>query len=215
VAVTSASVVIFGEAIWDPVALLSRFHEPLIAMVALVALLVATLNTNVAANVVSPSNDFSNLNPSLISFRTGGLITGVAGLLMMPWKLLADFNSYIFGWLVGYSGLLGPIAGIMIVDYFVIRKTNLQLSDLYRRGGAYEYRNGLNPRALFALAAGILVALVGLVAPPLRWLYDYAWFVGFAVAGGVYFAGMKAERRERLSRIQSQTTNEARPAHTD
>src|SRR5215475_7782796 len=134
VAVTSASAVIFGEAIWDPVALLGRFNEPMVASIALVALLVATLNTNVAANVVSPSNDFSNLNPRLISFRTGGLITGVIGILMMPWKLLANADRYINGWLVGYSGLLGPIAGIMIADYFIVRKRNLQLDDLYRRG---------------------------------------------------------------------------------
>ena len=188
VAVTSASVVLFGHAIWDPVLLLGKFHEPLIATLALVALLVATLNTNVAANVVSPSNDFSNLNPRLISFRTGGLMTGVAGLIMMPWKLLTDFNSYIFGWLVGYSGLLGPIAGVMIVDYFLIRGRQLDVVDLYRRGGPYEYRRGLNPRAIVSLAAGIVIALIGLVVPPLRWLYDYAWFVGFAVAGLVYYA---------------------------
>ncbi len=152
VAVTSASAVLFGHAIWDPVALLQRFHQPLVASIALVALLVATLNTNVAANVVSPSNDFSNLNPRLISFRTGGFITGVAGLVMMPWKLLTDFNSYIFGWLVGYSGLLGPIAGIMITDYFLIRGTNLDVGSLYRRNGLYEYRKGVNPVAMYSLS---------------------------------------------------------------
>ncbi len=193
VAVTSASVVLFGEAIWDPVALLGRFHEPVIAGIALVALLIATLNTNVAANVVSPSNDFSNLNPRLISFRTGGLITGVVGILMMPWKLLGDFSAYIFGWLIGYSGLLGPIAGVMIADYFLIRKCNLIVDDLYRRNGAYEFHNGVNARALIALAAGIAVALVGLVAPPMRWLYDYAWFVGFFVSGGLYTLLMRRE----------------------
>jgi NCS1 family nucleobase:cation symporter-1 len=192
VAVTSASVVLFGQAIWDPVALLGRFQQPLVASVALVALLVATLNTNVAANVVSPSNDFSNLNPRLISFRTGGFITGVAGLLMMPWKLMSDFNSYIFGWLVGYSGLLGPIAGIMITDYFVLRRTRLRVDDLYRRGGAYEYASGVNWKAMIALGAGIAVALIGLLAPALRWLYDYAWFVGFAVSGAVYYGSMRA-----------------------
>jgi NCS1 family nucleobase:cation symporter-1 len=191
VAVTSASAVLFGEPIWDPVLLLQRFRQPVVASIALVALLVATLNTNVAANVVSPSNDFSNLNPRLISFRTGGLITGVVGLAMMPWKLLTDFNSYIFGWLVGYSGLLGPIAGVMITDYFLIRKTNLDVSSLYRRNGIYEYRKGINPPAMFSLAAGIAVALGGLVVPPLRWLYNYSWFVGFAVAGIVYYIGMR------------------------
>jgi NCS1 family nucleobase:cation symporter-1 len=186
VAVTSASAVLFGQPIWDPVVLLGRFHQPVIASIALVALLVATLNTNVAANVVSPSNDFSNLNPRLISFRTGGLITGVIGILMMPWKLLGSFNSYIFGWLVGYSGFLGPIAGIMIADYFLIRRRDLQVAALYQRGEAYEYRGGVNYRAMVALGVGVLVALVGLVVPWLRWLYDYAWFVGFFAAAGVY-----------------------------
>ena len=186
VAVTSASAVIFGEAIWDPVALLGRFNEPVVASVALIALLIATLNTNVAANVVSPSNDFSNLNPRLISFRTGGLITGVIGILMMPWKLLTDFQSYIFGWLVGYSGLLGPIAGIMIADYFIVRSRSLNPAELYRRGGVYEYSNGFNYRALAALALGVIVALVGLLIPSFRWLYDYAWFVGFLVSAVAY-----------------------------
>jgi NCS1 family nucleobase:cation symporter-1 len=190
VAVTSASVVIFGAPIWDPVALLARFNEPVIASIALVALLIATLNTNVAANVVSPSNDFSNLNPRLISFRTGGIITGVVGMLMMPWKLLSDFHSYIFVWLVGYSGLLGPIAGIMIADYFVLRRETLSLDALYRRNGIYEYRRGLNYRGIAALVLGIAVALVGLVVPSLRWLYDYAWFVGFFVSGLAYLALM-------------------------
>jgi NCS1 family nucleobase:cation symporter-1 len=190
VAVTSASVLIFGTAIWDPVELLGRFHQPVIASIALVALLVATLNTNVAANVVSPSNDFSNLAPRYISFRTGGLITGLLGVAMMPWKLLTDFSTYIFGWLVGYSGLLGPIAGIMIADYFVVRKRSLDVEGLYLRNGPYEYHSGFNPRALVALAAGIVVALVGLVFTPLKFLYDYSWFVGFGVSAMVYIALM-------------------------
>ena len=194
VAVTSASVVIFGKAIWDPVQLLERFNRPFVAFVALVALLIATLNTNVAANVVSPSNDFSNLNPRRISFRTGGLITGVIGVLMMPWKLLGDFSAYIFGWLVGYSGLLGPIAGIMISDYFVLRKRALDVDALYRSKGEYTYSHGVNWRAIAALGAGILVALLGLIVPPLRWLYDYAWFVGFLVSGVVYLGLMRGTR---------------------
>ena len=191
VAVTSASVVLFGQAIWDPVALLGRFNQPVVAFVALIALLIATLNTNVAANVVSPSNDFSNLNPRLISFRTGGLITGVIGVLLMPWKLLTDFSSYIFGWLIGYSGLLGPIAGVMIADYFVVRRSRLLVDDLYRRNGIYEYDKGVNIRALVALALGIAVALLGLFVPPLRLLYDYAWFVGFGVSGTAYLLLMQ------------------------
>ena len=110
---------------------------------------------------------------------------------MMPWRLLSDFNSYIFGWLVGYSGLLGPVAGIMITDYFVIRKKELDPIDLYRRNGMYEYRDGVNWRAMLALSAGVIVALCGLFVPPLRWLYDYSWFVGFAVAGAVYYVTMR------------------------
>jgi len=188
VAVTSASAVLFGQPVWDPVALIGRFHQPLIASVALIAIVLATLNTNVAANVVSPSNDFSNLNPRLISFRTGGLITGVMGVLMMPWKLLGDFSAYIFGWLVGYSALLGPVAGIMIADYFVVRRTRLNVGDLYRRNGEYEYRNGVNPRALLSFAAGVVAALAGLASPALRFLYDYAWFAGFGVSAAAYLA---------------------------
>src|SRR5262249_53394236 len=134
------------------------------------------------------SNDFSNLNPRLISFRTGGLITGVIGILMMPWKLLTDFSTYIFGWLVGYSGLLGPIAGIMIADYFVVRSKTLDPDSPYPRGGSYEYSSGFNYRALAALALGVMVALVGLIIPSLRWLYDYAWFVGFLVSAVAYVA---------------------------
>jgi NCS1 family nucleobase:cation symporter-1 len=191
VAVTSASVVIFGQPVWDPVELLGKFNQPLVAFVALIALLIATLTTNVAANVVSPSNDFANLNPRRISFRTGGMITGVVGVLMMPWKLLSDFSSYVFGWLVGYSALLGPIAGVMIADYFVIRKSRLNVQDLYRRNGLYEYDNGINGKAVVALVAGIAVALLGLAIPSLRLLYDYAWFVGFAVSGAVYVLTMQ------------------------
>jgi nucleobase:cation symporter-1, NCS1 family len=194
VAVTSASAVLFGQPIWDPVELLGKFNQPLLAFVALIALLIATLNTNVAANVVSPSNDFSNLNPRLISFRTGGLITGCIGVLMMPWKLLGDFSAYIFGWLIGYSGLLGPIAGVMIADYFLVRRADLNINDLYRRGGIYEYSRGFNFRGLGALAAGVAVAISGLIYPPVYVLYKYAWFVGFFVSGLVYYGLMTQEK---------------------
>ncbi len=193
VAVTSASAVLFGAPIWDPVALIGRFNQPAVALIALIAILIATLNTNVAANVVSPSNDFSNLNPRLISFRTGGLITGVIGVLLMPWKLMSSYGSYITGWLVGYSGLLGPVAGIMIADYFIVRRRSLRVGDLYVRGGAYEFQRGFNPRAVWSLLVGIFVALIGLVVPSLGWLYSYAWFVGFAVSAIVYIVLMKGE----------------------
>ncbi len=187
IACTSASEKIFGEPIWSPITLLGRFHQPVAAVLALVAVLVATLNVNIGANVVSPSNDFSNLAPRLISFRTGGLITGFLGLAMMPWKLMSTFGTYIFGWLVGYSGLLGPVAGIMVADYFLIRHTRLDVASLYHRGGPYEYSRGFNPRAVAALVAGVFVALIGLAVPSLRFLYDYAWFVGFFVSSAIYY----------------------------
>jgi NCS1 family nucleobase:cation symporter-1 len=188
IAVTAATVIVTPDhrAIWNPIDLIASFHHPAVALIGLTALLLATLNTNVAANVVSPSNDFSNLRPNLISFRMGGLITGVLGVACMPWKLVADPGRYINGWLVGYSGLLGPIAGIMIVDYFVVRKQSLNVNELYVRGGVYEYWSGYNRRALVALFLGAGVALAGLFVPPLHWLYEYAWFVGFAVAALVY-----------------------------
>lgn len=191
IAVTSASTVVFGAPIWSPITLLARFHQPLVAFLGLIALLIATLNVNIGANVVSPSNDFSNLAPKLISFRTGGLITGLLGLAMMPWKLMATFGSYVFGWLVGYSGLLGPVAGIMIADYFLLRGTKLDACSLYRRGGVYEYRRGLNPLALVALASGVAAALVGRFVHAVGFLYDYAWFVGFFLSGGLYYLMMR------------------------
>jgi len=196
VAVTSATAIIFGQAIWDPVQVLARLGNPIAVVIAMLALLLATLNVNVAANLVSPSNDFSNLSPRLISFRTGGLITCVVGVaVFQPWKLLANYSSYIFGWLVGYSGFLGPIAGVMICDYFVVRKKILLVEDLYLRRGFYEFSGGINWRAMAALAAGAGLAFIGLVVPSLRVLYDYAWFVGFGMSFIVYWILMRAAMR--------------------
>ncbi len=191
IAVTSATVIIFGEAIWDPVALLSRFESPVVVAISLVSLILATLTTNIAANVVSPANDFANLSPKHINFVKGGLITAVVGIMMMPWKLLSDYSAYIFGWLIGYSSFLGPIAGILICDYFIIRKRKLNAKDLYDPKGEYSYIKGFNIKAIYALAAGVFVALIGLFVDDLRFLYDYAWFVGFAVAFILYWILMR------------------------
>jgi nucleobase:cation symporter-1, NCS1 family len=188
IAVTSATVVLFGQAIWDPVAVLSRLGSPVAVVVAMIALLMATLNVNVAANVVSPANDFSNLWPRRISFRTGGILTCLIGVAMQPWRLLESYGNYVSGWLVGYSGFLGPVAGVLICDYFVRRKKILIPEDLYRRGGAYEFSGGVNRKAILALVAGSAVAFVGLVYAPVRVLYDYAWFVGFGVSFTAYWA---------------------------
>jgi nucleobase:cation symporter-1, NCS1 family len=194
VAVTSATVVIYGKTIWDPVDLLTRFRDPVLLVVALVSLGIATLATNIAANVVSPANDFANLWPEKISFRTGGYITGVIGILIQPWRLVADPKGYIFTWLVGYSALLGAIGGVLICDYYVVRRTKLDLLGLYQRGGPYWYAQGFHVKALIALAAGILPNLPGFLGTvgvqginPL-WvkLYNYAWFVGFGLSFAVY-----------------------------
>ena len=186
IAVTSASTVVFGHPIWSPVELLGKFHQPLIAFLGLIALLVATLNVNIGANVVGPSNDFSNLAPKYITFRTGGLITGFLGLAIMPWRLVASSHNYL-GWLVDYSGLLGPVAGIMVADYFLVRHTKLDTASLYRRNSIYEYRNGFNLIALFALLIGIAAALVGRFVPRLEDLFKMAWFVGFFLSGAIYY----------------------------
>lgn len=195
IVVTSATVVIFGEAIWDPVEVINRMGNKWLSCLALIAVAVATLSTNIAANVVSPANDFSNLAPKHISFRTGGMITAVIGLLIMPWKLLADANGYIFTWLIGYSALLGPIAGIMIADYFVLRKKQLDVAHLYRSDGIYRYTNGFSLAALGAFMLAVLPNLPGFLSqvgaihhvPALfKIIYPQAWFIGFGLAFFLY-----------------------------
>jgi len=181
------------------VQLLSRFHSPVAVVISLIAMMLATLNVNIGANVVSPANDFSNLWPRRISFRTGGVITCFMGIALMPWKLLADYKTFILGWLGGYAAFLGPVAGIMICDYFVIRRCVLRLDDLYRRDGIYEYTDGFNWRAMIALVMGAGTALIGLAVPPVRVLYDYSWFVGFAISFAAYYAITKLQRPARFS----------------
>ena len=195
VAVTSATVVIFGETIWDPVELLSRFDNVGLMLVAMFSLTLATLTTNMAANIVAPATSFSNIAPRLISLRVGCVLTGLVGIVMMPWKLVADPSGYIFTWLIGYSALLGPIGGILICDYFCIRHTRLELDHLYRVQGAYSYWSGFNMRALVALVIAIapnvpgFLATIGRMESGAVWsqVYNYAWFIGFAVAFVVYY----------------------------
>jgi NCS1 family nucleobase:cation symporter-1 len=201
VAVTSATIVIFGEAIWDPVILVRRFDSPLLVFFAMIAVVIATLSTNAAANVVGPANNFSNLWPAKIDFKRGGYITGVIGIVMMPWKLLADPTGYIFTWLIGYSALLGPVIGIILVDYYLVRRTELDVTDLYRRNGRYA---GVNPHAITALLLGILPNVPGfLVQIGLMqgdgWLvnlYNYAWFIGLGIAGVAYWLLMRGRALE-------------------
>jgi NCS1 family nucleobase:cation symporter-1 len=194
VAVTSATIVIYGKAIWNPVEVLTKFENPAVLIVAMFALCLATLATNIAANVVSPANDFSHLWPRKISFRTGGLITGVIGILMQPWKLYSDPSGYIFKWLIAYSGLLGAVGGILIADYFFIRRTRLDLAGLYRKDGPYWYTAGFNLRAVVALLAGIAPCVPGFLATVELarfsevWIdmYHYAWFISFGISFVIY-----------------------------
>lgn len=205
VVVTSATIILYGEAIWDPLVLAGKFTDKLVVTIAMIAVAIATLASNIAANMVSPANDFANLSPSKISFRTGGYITGVIGILIFPWKLIADPTGYIFTWLVGYSSLLGPVGGIMIADYYFIRKQQLNVTALYKSKGLYTFSNGFNRAAILALLLGILPNIPGFLitiklmpasAVPV-WvgqLYNYAWFVGFFVSGIIYFLMMKKEK---------------------
>ena len=199
VAVTSATVTIYGHAIWDPVEVLSKFRDPFVLSIGMVSLCLATLATNIAANVVGPANDFSHLWPRRISFRTGGLITGVLGILIQPWKLIADPTGYIFRWLVAYSSLLGAVGGILIADYYVLRRTRLDLKGLYNSDGPYWYVRGFNPVAMIALAIGIAPCVPGFlgtigafqVDPFWISLYHYAWFISFGLSAACYVLLMK------------------------
>jgi NCS1 family nucleobase:cation symporter-1 len=189
--ITSATAMIYGAPIWDPIALGAKFQSRLVVGIAMFTAVVATLAVNIAANVVSPANDFANAFPKKIDFKRGGLITGLLGIAMVPWELLKDGHRYIDGWLGGYGGALGSVAGVLIVDYWVLRKTALDLRSLYVTDGAYRYRGGWNLPAVYATVAGAVVALAGAFWEPLAPIYAWSWFVGFALAGGIYYALMR------------------------
>ncbi len=194
VAVTSATVILYGKAIWNPVELVGRLaaeqRNPALAILALVAILVATLTTNIAANIVAPAYSFANLNPRRISARLGGVIAALIGVLILPWKLLDAYQT----WLLSYSGLLGAVGGVIVCDYAVVRGRQLKLRDLYVEGGAYTYRKGVNPRAVAAVAAGIVVALAGTLHPRLGFLFSGAWFSAAIVSFVLYSYLMRPAR---------------------
>ena len=206
VIVTSSTAIIYGQTEWDIVKLAGRFDSKLMVTFAMIGIIISTLATNIAANIVSPANDFAHLSPKRINFRMGGYITGIIGIVICPWKLIADPNGYIFTWLIAYSSLLGPVGGIMIVDYFFIRKKELNAVDLYREQGEYTYTKGFNFKAIVALLLGILpngpgfllqIKLIDATVFPewINHLYNYAWFVGFAVSGGMYYLLMKDNKQ--------------------
>ena len=209
VIVTSATVVIYSKAIWDPVELSSKFTGIGVG-VALFILTLDTMCVNLAANLVGPAYDFASLAPRHISYKTGGLITAGIGLLAMPWKILASTHGYIFTWLVGYSALLGPVAGIMLVDYYFLRGTRLNTDELFAEQGEYAYRGGWNPAAAIALALGILPNLPGFLNAAFpdmfagvpgffKTLYDYAWFAGLAISAVIYVLLMRSARQRRAA----------------
>jgi len=199
--------VIFGKAIWDPVELISKIGSPIVIVFGALVVLAAQLTTNMAANVVSPANDFSNLSPRRITYVTGGLITAVIGIVMMPWKLYSDAAAYIFTWLIGYSSLMGALGGILIADYWIVRKQQLDLKDLFSLEGRYTYSNGVNWRAITALVLAVLPVVPGFFraattpggvvanAGPLDRLYTYAWFVTFALSFVFYLILMRGTAR--------------------
>jgi NCS1 family nucleobase:cation symporter-1 len=204
VMITSATAIIFGQPIWDPVVLVGKFSSPVVIAIAMFTVVIATIAVNIAANVVSPANDFANAFPRLISFKTGGLITGILGIVIQPWKLLADPSGYIYTWLLGYSGGLGSIAGVLIADYWLVRRRELQLEDLYLADGVYR---GWNWRAIGATAAGCVLAWIGLVVPAMKPFYDYAWFVGFFTAGTVHLLLMRTTEPTEAVRCATGTTS--------
>ncbi len=206
IAVTAATITVYGEPIWDPVVLVARLLDdlPILLVGAMIIVIIAQVSTNMAANVVSPSNDFSNLSPRTISFRMGGMITAVIGIVSFPWKLYEDVGAYIFTWLVGYGSLLAAFAAVMIVDYWILRKTVLDVEELYKPKGRYTFTNGFNVKALVAVAVGVIPVIPGfinaatteggVVADPnfLDELYRYGIFVTFGLAAITYFGLMSA-----------------------
>lgn len=198
-AVTNASALIFGARISDPVVLVGKIGGPAMTILAMFCLAIATLSTNLAANVVGPANDFSNLSPARINFRRGAFIASGIAVIIMPWKLMSSAGAYLFTWLLGYGALLGAVGGIMIADYFVIRGCKLNMVDIYRRGGEYEYRGGFNLVAIIALIVGIapnvpgFLGALGVFDPGYAFskLYEWAWFVAFFGAGVTHVVGMK------------------------
>lgn len=192
VAVTSATVVVYGEAIWDPVILMSKFPT-WVVLIGTAGIILATITTNIAANVVAPVRAFENLLPRKLTWGHGVLITGLLGIAMQPWYIMANFSNYIFGWLGTYAAFLGPIDGVAFADYWLVRKRRLDLVGLYTPGGRYDYRGGINLQAVWATLTGIFVGMIGKFIPTLSFLADNSWVVGLIVSAVVYWALMQKD----------------------
>ena len=199
--VSCAAVIIFNDILignqapWDPVSLLAKFENPVVVIISQIFMIIATLSTNIAANVIAPANAFSNLSPKNISFRTGGVITGIIGIIICPWYLMNEIS----GILIFISGLLGPVLGIMLSDYYLVRRMNVDLDELYKEHGIFRYYNGFNIAAMFALFAGVFVAIIGYFVPALDALYKLSWFSGFIVSFVIYFLLMKSNKNVSIN----------------
>ena len=192
IAITSATALIYGKSIWDPIQLGGMFGNKAIVAVAMFTVVVATLAVNIAANTVSPANDFANAFPKHVDFKRGGLITGVIGIAMQPWQLLANPARYLNGWLGGYGAALGSIGGVLVVDYWIVRRQKLDLTSLYTALGAYRYKRGWHLPAVLATVIGFAVALLGAFWEPMHPIYDWSWFVAFGLSGGLYLVLAKS-----------------------
>ncbi len=191
-------ILIADDAPWDPVSLIAKFKNPTVVIIAQIFMIIATLSTNIAANVIAPANAFSNLLPKKISFRMGGIITGIIGILIAPWWLLNEIS----GFLIFVSGLLGPVLGILITDYYLIRKKQIELAEIYKENGLYSYKNtGFNSAAIIALFVGVFLALIGYWVPALNFLYSLSWFTGFIISSIIYYLMMKNNK------VSFKTTN--------
>ena len=199
--VTCAAVGVFKDVLvtedapWDPVSLVSKFQNPAVVIFAQIAMIIATLSTNIAANVIAPAYAFSNMFPKAISFKVGGVIAGIIGILICPWWLMDEISNL----LLFVSGLLGPILGILLCDYFIIRHKTLNINALFQPNSEYNYSSGFNTNALIAMVLGVLAALIGKWIPALGFLFSLSWFTGFVVAFGVYYFLMKRNKQGNLN----------------
>lgn len=193
IAVTSATVVIFGQAIWDPVQLIAKF-PPFIIFLGTVIIVISSLTINVGANVVAPARAIENLYPKRITFAMGAIITGLFAILLQPWYIMSNFGNYIFGWLGTYAALLGPIDGIAIADYWLVRRRQMALKELYEPNGRYSYSSGFNKNGIYALVIGVAVPVLGLLIPSLRFLWDNAWTFGLFISIIAYTYLMKGDK---------------------
>jgi NCS1 family nucleobase:cation symporter-1 len=211
IAVTSATVAIFGKPLWNPVDLLLEFPT-IVVLIGGIIVVLSSITINVGANVMAPARAFENLAPRVVTFGIGAILTGLLALLMQPWYVLSNFSTYVFTWLGTYGTLLGPFDGIAIADYWLVRNLRIDLHALYRSDGRYAYAGGLNMKAIAALAVGWVLPLLGLAVPALHVFWSGGWFFGLLIALGAYAVFMRTDG-SRLSAAEFDAiTTTASPA---